>query len=371
MYFPDDLLTQIYKTNGLFARIIDMPAEDSFRSGFLITGINKDVSDYCLKKLGELDFDRKSISALRWTRLFGGALTVMLINDGEGIDEPLKFETIKSVDGLVTYPLSQISPVGNDKFSIKSKHGNFIVHRSRCLVYKNGVLPENTNYSIYEDWGLPEIYRIHKALTDAETANKSMNRLLGSVHIPVYKMKNISSILATENGEDVLLKRLYLMDLIRNQSGIIATDSTEDYDFRGISSFDLHEFSKLLESSFRMLSAVTNIPLTILLGRTHHKLSNYDRTDMENYYNYIEHLQKRTVKRNLRNLLKIIIQSGHYSANDAHFSIEFNSLWNLDAREKADAELFSAQAEKKRAQTAKIYVESGVLDSTEIREKIF
>jgi hypothetical protein len=44
----DEFLSMFYEENGLFARIIDTPAEEAVRRGFELDGISdRKVKDYC------------------------------------------------------------------------------------------------------------------------------------------------------------------------------------------------------------------------------------------------------------------------------------------------------------------------------------
>lgn len=50
------------------------------------------------------------MTAIRWARLFGGSIAVMMINDGRGIDEPLDWRNIRSIDDIRVYDRSVIQP---------------------------------------------------------------------------------------------------------------------------------------------------------------------------------------------------------------------------------------------------------------------
>ena len=41
-----------------------------------------------------------------------------------------------------------------ERYFVSSRYGSFTVHDSRCLVFQNGILPENTSNSIYQLWGI-------------------------------------------------------------------------------------------------------------------------------------------------------------------------------------------------------------------------
>lgn len=277
---PDELLAMHYESNGLFAKIIDAPAEEAVKHGFAMNGIKDHViEDFYAEALDELDWEETAMTAIRWSRLFGGAIAVLLVNDGRGLDEPLDWKNIQSIDDIRVYDRSVIQPDYQSMFSydpqdpfrtrgsrlgmpefyyVFSRYGNFTVHDSRCLVFQNGILPENTTNSIYQLWGIPEYIRLKTALRDAEIAHGSATKLLDRSVQAVYKMKGLSSELATEEGEDRVLRRLQTIDMARGLLNSITIDSEgEDYDFR---TFQFSGVSDVIDSTCNFLSALTSIP---------------------------------------------------------------------------------------------------------------
>ena len=84
---PDELLTMYYEGNGLFAKIIDTPAEEAIKHGFTLESTkDQKIEDFYTEALDELDWEETAMTAIRWARLFGGSIAVMMINDGRGIE---------------------------------------------------------------------------------------------------------------------------------------------------------------------------------------------------------------------------------------------------------------------------------------------
>ena len=55
---PDDLLTMYYEGNGLFAKIIDTPAEEAIKHGFSLDGLkDQEIEDFYAEALDELGRD--------------------------------------------------------------------------------------------------------------------------------------------------------------------------------------------------------------------------------------------------------------------------------------------------------------------------
>lgn len=390
---PDELLTMYYEGNGLFAKIIDTPAEEAIKHGFTLESTkDQKIEDFYTEALDELDWEETAMTAIRWARLFGGSIAVMMINDGRGIDEPLDWRNIRSIDDIRVYDRSVIQPDYQSMFSydprdpfrtrgsrlgmpefyhVTSRTGSFTVHDSRCLVFQNGILPENTTNSIYQLWGIPEYVRINRAIRDAEVANGSATKLLDRSVQAVYKMKDLAAELATEEGEDRVLRRLQTIDMARGLLNSITIDSEgEDYDFR---QFQFSGVSDVIDSTCNFLSALTSIPQTILFGRSPAGMNATGDADLENWYNYLERIQKRMVKKNLRYLLSVIFQAGVRTGEVDEvpkIKVEFNPLWSLSDTEQADLDQKRAQTQFTRAQTAQLYIDKQVIDPSEVRAKL-
>ena len=390
---PDELLTMYYEGNGLFAKIIDTPAEEAIKHGFELKDVSDQaVEDFYTKALDELDWEETAMTAIKWARLFGGSLAVMLINDGRGLDEPLDWRHIQSIDDIRVFDRSVIQPDyttlfnydPRDPFSTRgsrlglpeyyqifSKYGSFTVHDSRCLVFQNGILPENTTNSIYQLWGVPEYIRLHRAIRDAEVAHRSAPKMLDRSVQPIYKMQNLAAELATEEGESKVLRRLQVIDMARGLLNSLVIDAEgEDYDFK---TFQFSGINDVVSASCNMLSALSNIPQTILFGQAVGGMSSTDDTSMENYYNYVERIQRRMLKSNLRYLLSIIFQAGLATGEVDEvpkIKIKFNPLWSLSDVEQADLEQKREQTKFTRAQTAQIYVNMQAIDPSEVRQKL-
>ena len=389
----DDSLTIYYEGNGLFAKIIDTPAEEAVKHGFALKDVNDQrLIDFYGEALDELDWEETAMTAIKWARLFGGAIAVMLINDGRGIDEPLDWRNIKSIDDIRVYERPLVQPDYTSMFQydpqdpfkargsrlgmpeyyhVSSRYGSFTVHESRCLTFRNGALPENTTNSVYQMWGLPEYIRINNAVRDAETSHGNAPKLLERSVQPVYKMKHLTQELATEQGENLLLRRLQAIDLARGMMNSMVIDADgEDYDFK---TFSFTGITDALSASCNMLSAVTNIPQTILFGQPVGGLSSTDDTAMENYYNFVERIQKKMLRSNLRYLLAVIFQAGVHTREADEvpkLKVAFNPLWSLSDTEQAELDLKRAQVQQTKAQTAQIYVDMQAVDPSEVRKKL-
>ena len=142
--------------------------------------------------MDELELEDKFATAEKWARLYGGAIAVMLVDDGRGLEEPLDWENARSIDEIRVFERSIVQPdytalyrfnfldtlnspvpFGEPEYyTVFSIYGSFIVHRSRCLVFRNGRLPEQTTNALYRYWGIPEYVKIKHELRECRTSHR-------------------------------------------------------------------------------------------------------------------------------------------------------------------------------------------------------
>ncbi len=386
-------LTGLYEGNGLFSKIIDAPAEEALKHGFDLNLKSDELNAFVEDALDDLEWEEKAATAIKWARLYGGALIVMLIDDGRGLEEPVDWEHIRSIDELRVYERSIVQPdyaslyqqdyggkgVGNrvskfgqpEYYYVSSIYGSFKVHESRCLVFRNGVLPEQTSNATYLFWGMPEYVRIRRALRETVTAHTDSVKLLERSVQAIYSMKGLASLLTTDDGENQVLKRLQLVDTSRGLLNSIAIDSEgEQYDFK---TFQFSGVKDVIDATCNMLSALTNIPQTILFGRSPAGMNATGDSDFESYYNFVEKIQRLMLKRNLRTLLDVVFRAGIASgdvAEEPDYKLEFKPLWSLSDTEQAAVDQTKAQTALVKAQTAQAYVDMQALDPTEVRRRL-
>ena len=388
----DDMeLTSLYEGNGLFAKIIDRPAEEAVKHGFDIEYGDQDITEYVEDRMDQLDLEDRFATAEKWARLYGGALIVMLVDDGRGLEEPLDWKNVRSIEELRVFERSLVQPdyVSMNQFHFEdsmrsgqafgepeyyhvfSTYGYFTVHRSRCLVFRNGRLPERTSNAIYRYWGIPEYVRMKRELRECITAHGNGGKLLERCVQGIYKMHNLSNMLSTENGEDKVLRRLQVIDMARNLLNSIAIDNEgEEYSFE---SFAMSGVKDILDATCNMLSAVTNIPQTILFGRSPAGMNATGENDLENYYNMVENIQKQNMKANSRTVIDLILLQGKLEGRIPEipkYKVRFASLWSMSETEQVTVEKTKADTEYTKAQTAQIYMDGSVLDPSEVRKSL-
>ena len=383
-------LIRLYEGNGLFSKIIDRPAEEAVKHGLDIDYGDDKIADYVEEKLDELDFEDKFATAEKWARLYGGSIIVMLCDDGGSLEDPLDFDKVKSIEELRVFERAIVQedyqglyqskmifkngdlPIGQPEYyRINSIYGSFAVHYTRCLIFRNGRLPEQTTNSVYRHWGMPEHVKIKQALRECMTSHSNGTKLLERSVQAIYKMKHLAQLLSSDEGEGKVLQRLQVIDMARGILNSMAIDADgEDYDFKTLQMAGVKD---VIDTTCNMLSAVTNIPQTILFGRSPAGMNSTGDSDFENYYNMVENIQKQNMKANARTVIDLILRQGFLNGDISdipRFKVKFAALWSLSDAEQADIEQKKAQTAQIKAQTAQAYIDAGVLDPTEVRKSL-
>jgi len=387
---PDMSLTEQYESNGLFAKIIDAPAEEAVKHGYDL-GLKEtdEITQYIKKALDRLKWEDSASTAIKWSRLYGGALGVMLINDGGGIDEPLNWRRIKDIEEIRVYERAVVYPDYSslykydpqdptrsatprfgmpEYYQVNSIYGQFWVHESRCLIFKNGIVPERTMQPFYRFWGIPEYIRIRRELRETLTSHSTGVKMLERSVQAIYSMKGLADLLATDEGMNIVIRRLQAIDMARGILNSIAIDNDgESYEFKNIQMAGVKD---TIDTTCNLLSAVTSIPQTILFGRSPAGQNSTGKSDLENWYNYVEKIQKLNLRDNMSRLVDVVVAAGQYRGiivEKPEINLAFNPLWSMSETEKVAVDQQKAQTQLVRAQAAQMYVDMGVLQPSEIR----
>ena len=377
----DTELADLYDSNGLFSTIIDAPADDATKNGIDLGIKDKDLQKKLEDHLQTIHYQSNLAKALKWARLFGGSAVVMLVDDGRLLQDPLNWRDVHGVEELLVYGRDQMYPLwvnGYDNnpadedyrkggtgvpeyYQVNSVYGNYVVHSSRCLVFRNSEIPESSSMAnLYRTWGIPEYMRIREELRNASIGPGYSIRLLERLSLATYKMKNLANVLSTVEGEEAVLRRMEMLDLARNLLNMVFIDA--DGEDVGIQSLSVAGVKDILDNACAMLSAVSHIPQTRLFGRSPAGENATGEGDLENYKEAVGNIQSGDLRDNTRTLVGLILRGMVWNREIdeiPEYTITYKSAWSLSDDEKAAQDQTVAAAQLARAQTAAAYVTAG------------
>ena len=323
-----ELLTVLYRENWIAKRIIDMPCEDATREWYtLSTELNQNLIDKIKKVEAKHNVKGEITNALRWARLYGGSLALIVIKGQEDmLEEPMDFDMIMpgSFKGLLVLDMvTGITPsieieedmddpdFGLPKYYdvvIDSYNGEMVrIHHSRVLRFIGRDLPPQEE--IMENyWGASELEHIYEELQKRNATSANIAQLVFQANTRVLKMADYGEVIGmgTNKQKKEVLAAIEAQNRLLTSFGvqIMGTDDNMEshpYSFSGI--------SEVYESFMMDMAGAANIPATKLFGRSPQGMNATGESDMNNYYESIAQMQERTLKPALEKLLPVICMS--------------------------------------------------------------
>ena len=348
-------LEDLYATNSLAAKVIDIPINDAFREGRTL-----EIEDIKQKEEIEelyVSIDLKINLALKYADLFGGAVLIVVSSDDE-LSNPIK--DIKQGDllNIAVVDASQVVPQTLDRnplsvtYNMPSSYlinGTSVnIHPSRTF-YIDGINTTNRERERNNGFGLSKLERISNHLEDAVQTNVSIRNLVEQSNIDVIKINNMNDAVA-EGAESVVQSRLEILSQMKSLLNTIAIDANDEYIniAKNFSNLD-----KIQMNMFSLVAMASDIPVTRLMGSSADGLNATGAGDLTNYYDSVKaDVQVRRMKPIYKYLDPIV--TTHLFGNDVGFKYEFNSLYQLSEEQ-------ISTIQKSEADTHSIYLDRGVI----------
>ncbi|MBR0358492.1 MAG: DUF1073 domain-containing protein, partial [Selenomonadaceae bacterium] len=273
----------MYTFNGLARRIISLPADDALRKGFEIKASGEDIDCEAERRLKstleDLDAKKQLALALNWDRLFGGAVVLMIADDGGTLEDPLNMSRLRRIERLDVFAPEDVSFTnamlyGNPAdpnygrpqyYNIIGLWGNaFLVHESRLLMFYGGSI-SNYYRRMRMGWGASVFEQVKSELLHYSGGNDLAFMALGRLSQGILKLANMNDLLMNDEGEQAVQKRLHLIDMARHMMNTIAIDTVDEYDQKSMS---LANVNAVLDEFQQAVCSATGIPATLLFGRS-------------------------------------------------------------------------------------------------------
>lgn len=371
----------LYELGGLAARVVDMPADAAISRSIEIEG---DQDDTILNELDRLKVLPALADMVRWTRLFGGAVMVLLTDDGAQLSEPLNPAKITRIDEVRVFDLSQVSPTEKRYLDpAKPNYGRYAsyrlnigvvsgsldsqveIHESRLLFMGGDPVPERMKNGLH--WiGRSAVKTVYPKIRDYQKSLTWAALILERKQQAVHKMKGLAT--AIQNGlEPQIRERINLVERARNLLNGVAVDGEDDYN---ILNADLGGIVDVLDEFKIAISADVNIPVAILFGQSAKGMNATGKSDFESYYDLVESIQQHKIKPVLEKLIELLMLQAHIKTPFEDWHIEFPSLNTPTDKELADVRKTNADAAKVELDRLIGLVDSGALSVTELRAQV-
>lgn len=366
----------LYLSDGMARKVVDVPAEEMTRSGIELHDLDDDVtSETVMSRLDELDAMRHMSDAVRIARMCGGALMIFGLNDGGALDVELNPDGIRSVEFIRVYDRYQVQVRTRVEDPALTNYGQpelweitpvvggapYLVHHSRVHVFDGEFLPERKRQS-NNGWGASSLQACASQLSRFGMGHQWANMLLERSQQAVHKIPSLGAILQRPGGEADVQKRVDLVDMVRSALNTIVVDGQEDYNVISIS---LAGVPDILDRFAEALSAVSGIPIPILMGRATGGLSSTDKGTLDAWYARVGSWWNDILRKPEDRLVTYIMRS---MGINKPYSLVMRPLVVASDAEVAVVDKTKAEARKIQAEADMIYMNAMVVDPDEVRK---
>jgi phage-related protein (TIGR01555 family) len=232
------------------------------------------------------------------------------------------------------------------------------VHASRLLTFVGREVPDMLKPA-YSFGGLSLIQMAKPYVDNWLRTRQSVSDILHAFTVWVVKT-DLNDILNGSDDGDQVVRRAELFNRVRDNRGLMMVDK-ESEDFANVSA-PLAGLDHLQAQAQEQMASVFAIPLVVLLGITPSGLNASSDGEIRVFYDFIHAFQEHLFGHALHVILKIV-QLSLFGEIDEDIGFEFLPLWQ-------PTETDQATIRKTNADIDKAYIDGGVLDPSEVREKI-
>ena len=343
------LLEWIHRGSWVGGVAIDVIADDMTRAGVTLMGLSEPSEAEKIRNVAtRLGLWKKINETIKWSRLYGGAIAVILI-DGQDPASPLNVEAVGrgQFRGLLPLDRWQVDPrqddlvdeygpeMGNPRFYKVSTGapglGGKTVHYTRVLRLVGVELPwqqkmqENT-------WGISVLERLYDRMLAFDSSTTGAAQLVYKSYIRTLKIKGYKMMVG-ENGPAAAGVQVYVNMMRRFQSveGINVIDAEDQYENLPPPGFS--GLSDVLMQFGQQLAGALQVPLVRLFGQSPTGLSASGESDMRTYYDGIKHRQEEQLHASVTRMYLALARSLGMTDD---VSIVFNPLWQMTEEQKAE-----------------------------------
>jgi phage-related protein (TIGR01555 family) len=393
----EEIYEALYAGDDVAARAAELPAREMTRQWIDLTVDSQSTEDggdtrtedieeassvakETMGLLEDIGAQAHTFDALVWSRVHGGALIQMIVNDGAESDQPLNEDRIQSFEGLRVWTRWQVRPTkfysdADDLLTFgkpelytvhRSDHPrsdgilqNTIIHESRFLRF-DGAKTSPRRRRRQEGWSDSIYARLESVIRDYSTAHEGVAHMLQDWGQFVYKMKGLADMLAQEGGDKVILDRVMTIDMARSIVRAILLDAdNEDAQRMGT---PMSGLDGVLDRLAQRLAQAAEVPLTLLLGQSPAGLNATGESDIRFFYDQISAKQELILRPAFETLIRILFKSADGPTRGKEpdgWRITFNPLWQLTEEQQAGTR-------KTQAETDQIYITNGVITEDEV-----
>lgn len=333
-------LENIFMQNWAAKKIVTLPIEYMFKNGFTLkidnAELEKPVMD--LYKKHKLEFYIKR--CLENRDIYGGG--VILVKNF--LQDPLaKFDyALAGVNAEnIEFVERDLRHIAVQPYTHLLEANYFEPHRlslaglttdaSNCIIFK-GVHVPLIRIASFRYMGMSVFQNIFQAMIMDDYVSKGIANMIWRNNRYYYKLNGLNELVSQNNAN----KALERLGMLEDGISILAAGVLDKEDEVEIVSQSFSSLADIDQRSIERLSAATNIPATVLLGKSPDGLNATGEGDANNFYDFIEAQQQRIVPQ-MEQLFKVLIAmaSGGQLVN---FTFEFNKPNQVNPSKQTELE---------------------------------
>lgn len=364
----------LYVQGGVFARIVDAPADKAMAGGFTVAGDDGTIRD----EIDRLKVISTVAEALRWARLYGGACIVPVIADNKALADPLDYGGLERIEELRVYHIDQVSISGSlysdatkpnfgqpEFYQISTTGGSFIVHESRLIPLPGDPMPQDTKTRRIYWQGRDAVTRGYKAVLEWEEARQRTKSIMERKQQAVFSMKGLGDLIAADMEQQVQ-QRINVVDSVRNILNTVAVDAEDGFN---IIDLGLGGLTDIIGKFEQVVSAETGIPITVLFGESAKGLNATGEGDLRIYHELVEAERLRRAQPALERLISLIVAQRSIPGEPAEsWRIEWPPLYTPTAKEAAEMKKLAADTQAVEMATLDKVVGMGAVSEEQAHE---
>lgn len=348
-----NMLNALYRENWIIRRIIDTIPSDMLKNGFtLTTELEPDLLKNFDRELRQTQLIEKLRKGLKWGRLYGGALGVMLIQgQGDDLSLPLDLDLVMPGDfaGLMILDRwNGVSPSGEMVDDIRDPEYGFPkyynitdpvdgtmvqIHHSRCVRFIGNDLPYWEELSEVM-WGASIVESVFDELKKRDNVSWNIVQLTFMANMRILKMSDLGQLLSSTDStsQQELYRTIQAQNVLMNNMGLMVMDAADSieshqYTFGGL--------AECYQQFIMDIAGAAEIPVTRLFGRSPSGLNATGESDLQNYYEMIAEKQETYLRPVFSKLLPVICMSVFGAVPD-DLDFEFDPVAEPSDEQRAD-----------------------------------
>lgn len=340
-----------YRGNWICGVTVDVVAEDMTRAGVTINStIEPDAAQEIDAEFDRLELWTQLCDTVKWSRLYGGCIAVMLI-DGQDVSTPLRLDTIgkDQFKGLLVLDRWLVTPslhnlvtemgpdLGKPKFykvvADAQALPNMTVHYSRVIRLDGVTLPYWQKIA-ENGWGQSILERIWDRIVAFDSTTEGAAQLVYKAHLRTVKIKGLRDIIGTGGkAYEGLIKNIEMIRQFQSNEGLTLLDTEDEFE---TTSYTFSGLDDMLLQFGQQLSGATQIPLVRLFGQSPAGLNATGESDLRTYYDNVVRQQDRQLRPGVAKILNIVHRSLFGKPPPDDFTFDFAPLYEMNDKEKAE-----------------------------------